>query len=68
MDPLREHMLAMHPHMKIPRPNADLALAHSIQHHRYAPNHYHEGPNAGPDQRPPGWTTGEGAVLKEGRS
>lgn len=37
---------------------------HQNEHHRYAPNHYHEGENRGPGSRPPGWKTGEGAVPR----
>lgn len=59
---LRAHLLAMHPHMKIPRTGGDLAVAHAVQHYRYLPSHDHAGPNRGPDQRPPGWVTGADAV------
>jgi hypothetical protein len=45
-------------------PYKRLASWHARQHHRYWTNHYHEGPNLGPDQRPPGWYTGEGAIKK----
>jgi hypothetical protein len=37
---------------------------HALQHHRYVPNHYHEGVNRGAGERPPGWRTGEGAVAR----
>ena len=45
---------------------AQMAKWHADQHYRYSPNHYHEGLNLGPDQRPEGWYTGEGAVTKVG--
>lgn len=41
---------------------AQLQKAHARSHHRYAQNHYHAGPNTGPDNRPKGWKTGEAAV------
>lgn len=37
---------------------------HARQHHRFATNHYHEGDQGDPDNRPAGWYTGEGAVAK----
>jgi hypothetical protein len=42
----------------------DLGQWHARQHHRYSPNHYHQGANTGPGERPPGWRTGEGAVTR----
>lgn len=39
-----------------------LALWHARQHHRFWTNHYHEGPNTGPGNRPPGWATGADVV------
>lgn len=39
---------------------------HAHLHHRYHTDHYHEGPNTGPGNRPPGWKTGEGVVWREG--
>lgn len=49
------------------QPSARLTLAelqywHRNEHHRYFCNHYHEGSNTGPGDRPVGWYTGEGAV------
>jgi hypothetical protein len=41
-----------------------LQALHSFEHHKHAPDHHH-GPNRGPDDRPPGWKTGEDAVLIE---
>lgn len=43
---------------------AELAEWHARQHHRYATNHYHVGPNTGPNDRPLGWYTGADAVPK----
>jgi hypothetical protein len=36
---------------------------HARQHHHFATSHFHEGVNLGPGTRPPGWRTGQGAVL-----
>lgn len=44
-----------------------LQYLHGSLHHRMSPNHYHEGVNLGPGARPPGWKTGENAVLKSKR-
>lgn len=41
---------------------AQMAKWHAEQHHRYSPNHYHEGVNLGPALRPAGWYTGEGGL------
>lgn len=41
-----------------------LARWHANEHHRLAfLDHYHAGPNLGPDQRPSGWRTGADAVV-----
>ena len=64
---LRKHMKELHPNAKLPRSNADLIREHKRQHHQLSPNHIHAGVNLGPDQRPPGWTTGEDVVMKERR-
>lgn len=37
---------------------------HATQHHRFHTNHTHEGVNLGAGDRPPGWRTGEGVVVK----
>jgi hypothetical protein len=42
---------------------AELQRWHVAQHHRYAVNHFHAGPNH-PDERPPGWYTGEDVVPR----
>lgn len=66
MTVLRKHVHDMHPHVRMCRSNADLATAHARDHYRLGNiNHYHKGPNLGPDQRPDGWYTGEDAVLKQ---
>lgn len=62
---LRKHMAERHPHVKLPRSNADLEKAHANQHYRYSPNHHHEGgKGTGPSDRPVGWKTGEGVIEK----
>ena len=64
MNKLREHMRTLHPRVKLPRSNEDLAKAHMRDHHYFAPtNHRHEGANRGPGDRPEGWRTGEGVVI-----
>lgn len=37
---------------------------HRQEHHRSYTTHWHEGVNLGAGDRPAGWTTGEGAVLR----
>lgn len=63
---LRAHMQEQHPNAPLRRSNEDLADEHALQHHQYSgdQDHYHEGPNRGPGERPPGWRTGEGARAK----
>lgn len=61
---LREHVKAMHPKLPLRRATKDLEREHGRAHHRLMPNHYHEGVNTGPDQRPRGWRTGEDAVPR----
>lgn len=65
MDTLRSHVQMLH--LRIthpPRSNAALAREHARQHHLYgSTTHYHDGPNLGPHQRPPGWETGADVVL-----
>jgi len=36
-----------------------LADWHAHTHHQYVWEHYHAGSNTGPNDRPPGWKTGE---------
>jgi hypothetical protein len=62
---LRQHVIDMHgEHIRVyRRKTVDIARDHAERHYRYAPNHYHAGPNTGPSNRPPGWYTGEDAVL-----
>ena len=43
---------------------AQLGRWHSDQHHRYVIAHDHAGPNTGPNDRPPGWKTGEGSIPR----
>ena len=64
---LRKHMREMHHNLRLPRSNADLLKLHRREHHHFATNHIHNPgwPNTGPDNRPPGWTTGEDAVPRE---
>jgi hypothetical protein len=64
---LLTHILSMHG-LGHPRPAGHWTLErlrkwHAHTHHRFSPNHFHAGPNLGPDQRPPGWYTGADAVL-----
>jgi hypothetical protein len=63
---LREHMRELHPHAPNRRSNDDLANYHGQLHHQFsgAQDHYHTGPNRGPDERPPGWRTGDDVVKK----
>jgi hypothetical protein len=42
-----------------------LQSLHSRWHWRYRCNHYHEGMNLGPGERPEGWRTGKDAVQVE---
>lgn len=63
---LRAHMRELHPHVRLPRSNADLERAHAEHHHRVRPrNHYHAGPNPGPGDRPPGWKSGGDVVRTD---
>lgn len=65
------HLEEWHPrglrrdHVPTNRSMAWLVTWHMRQHHRYATNHTHAGPNLGPDQRPPGWYTGADPVPKD---
>jgi hypothetical protein len=63
---LRGHVQQYHSRMVksgLPRSNHDLAKAHAQEHHRFGSHsHRHEGVNLGPNQRPPGWTTGGDVV------
>lgn len=64
---LLNHIQGMHSrlsHVNRKWTMAEMAKVHSNQHHRLSSNHYHEGVNLGPDNRPPGWYTGEGAVRR----
>lgn len=64
---LREHLGRMHGALPASLEHGtltQLARWHAERHHRYANNHYHEGVNLGPGQRPEGWRTGEGAVPR----
>lgn len=46
------------------RPLHVLVREHMDAHYRgWTATHYHEGVNRGPGERPPGWRTGEGAVV-----
>jgi hypothetical protein len=58
---LRSHILADHGGKELPRSWTlnQMASWHAGIHHRYRTSHYHEGSNTGPDDRPPGWRTGE---------
>jgi len=59
MTTLRQHMRDMHPKNRpMPRSNEDLIREHKRQHWQLRLNHTH-GPTTGPDDRPPGWTTGQ---------
>jgi hypothetical protein len=62
---LRQHMIEMHPNVKLPRLTADLIKVHKRQHHRYFCSHFHAGSNTGPDDRPTGWATGESPVPRK---
>ena len=66
-NPLRAHIRAMHPWINPRRSLVLLERDHAHEHHRYLPNHYHAGTNLGPDQRPPGWRTGEDAIATQRR-
>jgi len=61
---LRQHMRDMHKGA-LPRSDADLVRKHKRDHWQLWLNHTH-GPTTGPDDRPPGWTTGEGVVMRTG--
>jgi hypothetical protein len=65
MNQLRQHMSEHHPNTRQPHSNMDLIRVHSEQHHRYWTNHYHEGANPGPHQRPEGWRTGGGVIARK---
>jgi hypothetical protein len=41
---------------------AQFSRWHAREHWRNSPNHYHAGGGKSPDERPPGWYTGEDAV------
>lgn len=65
---LRQHVVDMHrrPPGALSRYTmAELQRFHREQHHRYGTDHGHAGPNRGPSQRPPGWSTGLDVVPRE---
>lgn len=62
---LRNHITDFHRHpgVAISRMTLkELQVFHRGQHHRYGADHIHAGPNTGPRQRPPGWSTGENMI------
>lgn len=59
---LRAHVTGEHRGAPARATLVELARWHARQHHRLACSHYHAGVNRGPDQRPPGWYTGEDSV------
>lgn len=65
------HLTELHPHNPFTKSMtlARLQAFHAHVHHRFggAANHYHAGCNLGPDHRPEGWHTGEGAMRKDER-
>lgn len=64
---LLAHLRELHPSLYFPKSATfdQLWKIHRNAHHRYSTNHYHEGLNLGPEDRPEGWQTGEGVVMKE---
>lgn len=59
------HLVEHHPGIDTERrPLHVLVREHQDSHYRgWRMGHYHEGVNLGPRNRPPGWRTGEGAVM-----
>ena len=64
MSTLRDHVETMHRRVPPHLSEQELAQWHATQHHRFVTSHFHEGRNSGPGDRPPGWRTGEDAVLR----
>lgn len=62
---IRAHIIEMHSKIGVAhRKTTDVVRDHAERHYRGTPNHYHEGSNTGPSDRPAGWYTGEGAVKR----
>lgn len=68
---LAAHLASDHGnHVSVKATNLDrrtygaLQKLHGNLHHRFRCNHIHAGENYGPDNRPPGWKTGEGAIAR----
>lgn len=61
---LKEHIATSHGKL-IPKhwTLKEIQRWHAHEHHQFVTNHVHAGPNRGPDQRPPGWLTGEDAIA-----
>jgi hypothetical protein len=58
------HMKERHPGLVTDRRQLWVVVSeHKNAHYMGWTDHYHEGVNRGPDERPPGWRTGEGAVV-----
>lgn len=64
---LETHIFALHKRPPSGMTLKELQAWHAGQHHKFWTDHYHDGVNLGPDQRPSGWKTGEGAVPKSGK-
>lgn len=64
---LRRHLRERHGRLfrGVPRSNAACEAQHASEHHRLSLSHHH-GPTSGPDDRPPGWTTGEDVEEHKG--
>lgn len=58
------HLTTMHKRAPKSGTLAQLVRWHQQEHYRSYTTHWHEGVNLGPDHRPAGWVTGEGAVLR----
>lgn len=53
-------------HRLIPRTKTftEMGKLHAMEHHERWCDHIHAGANLGPNDRPPGWRTGEGVVAR----
>jgi hypothetical protein len=63
---LWEHLVEYHRGVRISKNDTLIQLQgkHGNAHYRLlVTSHYHEGPNLGVGQRPPGWHTGKDVVL-----
>lgn len=65
---LLAHMRELHPNVQAVQANTsmkELQRMHRSQHHRFSPNHIHEGGmGRGVGERPEGWSTGEQVIMR----